>query len=174
MEDGAANEIKQENERKAYYENIKRVAGDFEDKMLLDVISKRNQKLIDEDNILKQYLISKEKIEQEQEELKKKKLNETKKMLKESYDQQILNKKAREEFERGVDRAQARIWEQDYRNYIMLENETKARIREYNKKNIEALDNQVKYGKKSVDAGMSDFEKAQNKEVLQKANQMEA
>ena len=173
MEDGAANELKKENERKQYYENIKRVAGDFEDKMLLEVISKRDQKLLDEDTILKNYLISKAKLENEKEEQKRKEQLEIKKMLKASYDKQIQNKKARQEFERGVDRAQARIWEQDYRNYIMLENETKEKIRELSRKNNEALSNQVKYGKKSVDAGMSDFEKAQNKEALKQANLME-
>ena len=173
MEDGAANELKKENERKQYYENIKRVAGDFEDKMLLDIISKRNQKLLDEDAILKNYLISKEKIEKEKEEQKRKEQIEISKKLIESHDKQIQIKKAREEFEKIVDRAQIRIWEQDYRNYMMLENERKEKIRELNQKNIEALENQVKYGKKGVDVGMSDYEKAQNKEALQKANEME-
>ena len=81
-------------------------------------------------------------------------------------------KKAREEFEKVVERAQIRIWEQDHRNFMMMENERREKIKELHQKYLETLEIQMKYGKKSVDAGMSDFEKAQNKEALLKANQI--
>ena len=69
-----------------------------------------------------------------------------------------------------MDLAQGRIWEQDYKNYINYQNEIKRRIRELNQQNIAALDSQVKLGKKNADIGMSETEKALNKELLEKAN----
>ena len=170
MEDAAANEIKRENERKAYYEGIKRGAMEHDTKMLESVIKKRNEKLAEEDRILNEYIISQEKLEKEKEERRIKEINENKIKLKKIYDMQVENKKARKEYEKQLDLAQGRIWEQDYKNYINYQNEINKRIKELNQQNINALDNQVKYRNKSIDAGMSETEKALNKELLEKAN----
>ncbi len=171
MQDAAANEIKRENERKAYYESIKRGAMEHDNKMLESVIKKRNEKLEEEDRIIKEYQISKELLEKEKEERRKKEINEMKIKLKSIYDKQVANKKARKEYEKQVDLAQGKIWEQDYQNYIKYQNETNKRIRELNRQNIMALDNQVKLGKRYSDVGMSDTEKAINKDLLDKALQ---
>ena len=53
MEDAAANEIKRENERKAYYEGIKRGAMEHDQKMLESVIRERDEKLAEEDRVLR-------------------------------------------------------------------------------------------------------------------------
>ena len=170
MEDAAANEIKRENERKAYYESIKRGAMEHDTKMLESVIKKRNERLAEEDRILNEYIISQEKLEKEKEERRIKEINENKIKLRKIYDMQVENKKARKEYEKQVDLAQGRIWEQDYKNYINYQNEINRKIKELNQQNIDALNNQVKYRTKSIDAGMSETEKALNKEVLEKAN----
>ena len=170
MEDAAANEIKRENERKAYYESIKRGAMEHDTKMLESVIKKRNERLAEEDRILNEYIISQEKLEKEKEERRIKEINENKIKLRKIYDMQVENKKARKEYEKQVDLAQGRIWEQDYKNYINYQNEINRKIKELNQQNIDALNNQVKYRTKSIDAGMSETEKALNKELLEKAN----
>ena len=170
MEDAAANEIKRENERKAYYEGIKRGQMEHDTKMLESVIKKRNERLAEEDRILNEYVKSQEKLEKEKEERRIKELIENKIKLRKIYDKQVENKKARKEYEKQVDLAQGRIWKQDYENYINYQNEVNKKIKELNKQNISALDNQVKYGKKCVDVGMSETEKALNRELLEKAN----
>ena len=170
MEDAAANEIKRENERKAYYESIKRGAMEHDTKMLESVIKKRNERLAEEDRILNEYIISQEKLEKEKEERRIKEINENKIKLRKIYDMQVENRKARKEYEKQVDLAQGRIWEQDYKNYINYQNEINRKIKELNQQNIDALNNQVKYRTKSIDAGMSETEKALNKELLEKAN----
>ena len=170
MEDAAANEIKRENERKAYYESIKRGAMEHDTKMLESVIKKRNERLAEEDRILNEYIINQEKLEKEKEERRIKEINENKIKLRKIYDMQVENKKARKEYEKQVDLAQGRIWEQDYKNYINYQNEINRKIKELNQQNINALDNQIKCRTKSIDAGMSETEKALNKELLEKAN----
>ena len=170
MEDAAANEIKRENERKAYYEGIKRGAMEHDTKMLESVIKLRNEKLAEEDRILKEYVINKEKMEIEKKKKKKKEIIENRIKLRNIYDKQVENKKARKEYEKQVDLAQGRIWEQDYQNYINYQNETNKRIRELNRLNNLAIDNQLKNGKKYYDYGMSETEKAINKDLLDKAN----
>ena len=168
MEDAAANEIKRENERKAYYESIKRGAMEHDTKMLESVIKLRNEKLAEEDRILNEYVKSKERLEIEKEERKRKENEENKIKLRKIYDKQIENKKARKEYEKQVDLAQGRIWEQDYKNYINYQNEINKRIKELNIQNITSQENQVK-NKKYYDLGMSETEKALNKDLLEKA-----
>ena len=172
MEDSIANEIKQDNERKAYYETIKRGQIEKDIKMVETVIKKRDEKLAEEDQIVKNYIITKEMMEREKEEKLKKEKKERQKMLKTVYDQQVKTKKEKEAQEKEADLAQGRIWEQDYKNYVNYQNEIKRKVREFNIQNILALNDQVKYGKKSVDAGMSETEKAMNKEIIEKANEL--
>ena len=59
---------------------------------------------------------------------------------------------------------------QDYNNYINYQNEINKRIKELNRQNILEWENQAKAGKKYADYGMSETEKALNKELLEKAN----
>ena len=167
MEDAAANEIKKENERKAYYESIKRGQAEHDTKMLESVIKKRNEQLKEEENILNNFWKNQDMLDRENEIRRKIEMKENQKKLKMFYDKQVEEKKAKKEFERQVDLAQGRIWKQDYLNYLQYENDTSRRIKEMIRKNMSALNNQPV--KKNIDDGMSENEKAMNKEMLEKA-----
>ena len=101
-----------------------------------------------------------------QKEEKKNKLN--KKMLKEFYDKQVKVKKEKDNFEHEMNMAQGRIWKQDYLNYLQYENDTNRRIKELIRKNLQHAGNNQNV-KKNYDEGMSENEKAMNKEMLEKA-----
>ena len=167
MEDAAANEIKKENERKAYYESIKRGQAEHDTKILESVIKKRNEQLKEEENILNNFWKNQDMLDRENEIRRKIEMKENQKKLKLFYDKQVEEKKAKKEFERQVDLAQGRIWKQDYLNYLQYENDTSRRIKEMIRKNMSALNNQPV--KKNIDDGMSENEKAMNKEMLEKA-----
>ena len=172
MQDAAANEIKQENQRKAYYESIKRGQAEHDTKMLESVIKKRNEQLAEEENILNNYWKNQDIIDKNNEMKKKLEKKEIQKKLKLIYDQQVKDKLAKKEYERQVDLAQGRIWKQDYENYVKFENETSRRIKELIRQNMAALNNQAKLGKKNIDDGISSNEIAMNKDILEKANEM--
>jgi hypothetical protein len=169
MEDAAANDIKKENERKAYYESIKRGQQEHDTKMLESVIKKRNEQLKEEENILSNYYKNQDLLDKEKEIKKKMEMKERQKQLKLFYDKQVEEKKAKKEYERQVDLAQGRIWKQDYLNYLQYENDTSRRIKEMIRSNL----NSQKLEKKNYDEGMSENEKAMNKEILEKANELE-
>ena len=171
MEDAAANDIKRENERKAYYESIKRGQMEHDTKMLESVVKKRNEELKKEEDILTNFWTNQDILDKENEMKKKLEMKENQKKLKLFYDMQVEEKKKKKEFERQVDLAQGRIWKQDYLNYLQYENETNRRIKELIRKNMSALNDQAKFKKKNVDDGMSENEKAMNKEMLEKANE---
>ena len=169
MEDSAANDIKRENERKAYYESIKRGQMEHDTKMLESVVKKRNEELKKEEDILTNFWTNQDILDKENEMKRKQEMKENQKKLKLFYDMQVEEKKKKKEFERQVDLAQGRIWKQDYLNYLQYENETNRRIKELIRKN---LSDQTKLKRKNVDDGMSENEKAMNKEMLQKANEL--
>ena len=171
MEDAAANDIKKENERKAYYESIKRGQQEHDTKMLESVVKKRNEQLKQEEDILNNYWKNQDLVDKENEIKKKLEMKENQRKLKMYYDKQVEEKKAKKEYERQVDLAQGRIWKQDYLNYLQYENETSRRIKELIRKNMSALNNQANAKKKNVDDGMSENEKAMNKEILEKAKE---
>ena len=169
MEDAAANDIKRENERKAYYESIKRGQMEHDTKMLESVVKKRNEELKKEEDILTNFWTNQDILDKENEMKRKQEMKENQKKLKLFYDKQVEEKKAKKEYEKQVDLAQGRIWKQDYLNYLQYENETNRRIKELIRKN---LSDQTKLKRKNVDDGMSENEKAMNKEMLQKANEL--
>ena len=171
MEDAAANDIKRENERKAYYESIKRGQMEHDTKMLESVVKNRNEELKKEEDILTNFWTNQDILDKENEMKKKLEMKENQKKLKLFYDKQVEEKKAKKEYEKQVDLAQGRIWKQDYLNYLQYENETNRRIKELIRKNMSALNDQAKFKKKNVDDGMSENEKAMNKEMLEKANE---
>jgi hypothetical protein len=92
------------------------------------------------------------------------------KMLKDFYDRQVLERKARDDYEKQLDKVQADIWKKDCEQFFEREKETNKMIREFEKNNVKELDKQVKMGKYDVDK-MTEFEKEYNYELLQKANE---
>ena len=137
--------------------------------MLESVVKKRNEELKKEEDILTNFWTNQDILDKENEMKRKQEMKENQKKLKLFYDMQVEEKKKKKEFERQVDLAQGRIWKQDYLNYLQYENETNRRIKELIRKN---LSDQTKLKRKNVDDGMSENEKAMNKEMLQKANEM--
>ncbi len=172
MEDALAAELKKDYERKTYFENIKKAGAQFSDEAVRNVYRLRDEKLKDEEEKMKQYLYMTNKMADEADMKRKMKERENKKMMKEFYDKQVKEKKAKEEYEHQIDLAQGRIWNQDYLNYIEKEKETNRKVRELAKKNLVALDAQVKMGKYDVDKVMSAAEREMNMEILRQASEM--
>lgn len=169
MEDALAAELKKDNERKQYFENIKKAGSQFDEEAVKNVYRLRDEKLMEEEENMRQYAYMKEKLAEEADMKRKKQDRENKKMMKEYYDKQVQDKKAREEKEHQIDLAQGRIWNQDYKNYIENEKEINRKVRELAKKNLAALDAQVKLGKYDVDKGMSQAEREMNYDLIRQA-----
>ena len=172
MEDSLANELKKDDERKAYFEKIKKAGNDFAEQAVRNVYKLRNEQLKDEEEKMLQYILMKEKMATEEDNRIKEKTKLNKKMMKEFYDKQVKIKKAKDDFERETNLAQGRIWNQDYLNYIQNQEEIKRKQREFEIKNLKILDAQIKMGKYDVDRGMSEEERKMNYDMLKQAAEM--
>ena len=171
MQDAIASDLKKDNERKAYFDRIERRGNTFAQQAIENVIKKRNDKLKEDEEKINKYMFEKERLaELNQIQLRDKKKN-NQKMLKDFYDKQVLEKKARDEYEKQIDKVQADIWKQDCETFFENEKKTKKMIRDFEKNNVKELDKQVKMGKYDVDK-MTEFEKEYNYELLQKLNEM--
>jgi hypothetical protein len=172
MEDSLANELRKDNERKIYFEKIKKAGNNFAEDAVRKVYELRNEKLKDEEEKMFNYIYMKEKLATE-EDNRIKELNKlNKKKMKEFYDKQVQEKKAKENYEHEIDLAQGRIWNQDYINYVESQNEINRKKREFEKKNLKILDAQIKMGKYDVDKVMSEEEKKMNFDILKQAAEM--
>ena len=172
MEDALASELQKDYERKKYFENIKKAGAQFFDEAVRNVYRLRDEKILDEEEKMRQYLYMTNKMADEADMKRKLKEKENKKMMKEYYDQQVKEKMAKKEYEHQIDLAQGRIWNQDYKNYIEKEKETNRKVREFAKKNLATLEAQIKLGKYDVDKGMSAAEREMNLEILRQASEM--
>jgi hypothetical protein len=172
MEDALASELKKDNERKAYFEKIKKAGAQFSDDAVRNVYRMRDEKIKEEEEKMKQYLYMTNKLAEEEDLRRKNKERENKKMMKEFYDKQVKEKKDKEEYEHQINLAQGKIWNQDYKNYIETEKENNRIVRELAKRNLSILDAQVKMGKYDVDKTMSTAEREMNFEILRKAAEM--
>jgi hypothetical protein len=173
MEDSLANELRKDNERKIYFEKIKKAGNNFAEDAVRKVYELRNEKLKDEEEKMFNYIYMKEKLATE-EDNRIKELNKlNKKKMKEFYDKQVQEKKAKENYEHEIDLAQGRIWNQDYINYVESQNEINRKKREFEKKNLKILDAQIKMGKYDVDKVMSEEEKKMNFDILKQAAEMQ-
>ena len=108
----------------------------------------------------------------EEDERRMKEIAEGKVKYRNYLDKQVERRKKDDEYEKLVDLEQGRIWREDCKRYKEREKEVARIIREMNKRNLEALDEQVKRGRGVVDHGMSETEKAMNSKILQEAAQM--
>jgi len=173
MKDHAAVEERKENERRAYFNRIERNANSFMDSAINTVLREQKEKEMEEEEQLRKYNEFKEKMEAEEEYNRLKKIKEGKVNLRNYLDKQVAYKKKQAEKEHEVDVAQGKVWDKDVKIYNEHEKEVKKIIREMNIRNLKALDEQVKMGKQNVDHGMSELEKAMNKDILEKAYEME-
>ena len=172
MEDALASELQKDYERKAYFEKIKKAGAQFSDEAVRNVYRLRDEKLKEEEERMKEYIYMSNKMADEAEQRRKIKDKENKKMMKEYYDKQVKEKKAKEDYEHQINLAQGRIWNKDYKNYIETEKENNRIVRELAKRNLSVLDAQVKMGKYDVDNTMSTAEREMNFEILRKAAEM--
>ena len=172
MEDSLANELRRDNERKAYFEKIKKAGNNFAEEAVRNVYRLRNEQLKDEEEKMLQYILMKEQLATEEDNRNKEKNKLNKKMMKEFYDKQVKVKKAKDDFDHEVDLAQGRIWKQDYLNYVEHQKEVKEKQRMFEKKNMKILDAQLKMGKYDVDKGMSENERKMNYDILKQASEM--
>ena len=173
MKDHAAVEERKENERRAYFNRIERNANSFMDSAINTVLREQKEKEMEEEEKLRQYNEFKEKMEAEDEYNRLKKIKEGKVNLRNYLDKQVAYKKLQAQKEHEVDVAQGKVWDKDVKIYNAHEKEVKKIIREMNIRNLKALDEQVKMGKQNVDHGMSELEKAMNRDILEKAYEME-
>jgi len=170
MQDAIASDLKKDNERKAYFNRIERSGNVFNQQAIDNVLRARNEKAKADEEKLNNYLMEKERLaEREYCKMRNDKKN-NQKMLKDFYDKQVLEKKARDDYEKKLDKVQADIWKKDCEQFFEREKETNKMIREFEKNNVKELDKQVKMGKYDVDK-MTEFEKEYNYELLQKANE---
>ena len=172
MEDSLANELRKDNERKTYFENIKKATNDFAENAVKNVYKLRDEKLKDEEEKMLQYMLMKERLATEEDNRIKQKNKLNKKMLKEFYDKQGKVKKEKDNFEHEMNMAQGRIWKQDYLNYLESQKEISKKQKEFEKKNLKILDAQLKMGKYDVDRGMSEEERKMNYDILKQAAEM--
>ena len=172
MEDSLANQLRRDNERKSYFEKIKRAGNNFSEQAVLNVYKLRDEQLKEEEEKMRQYIMMKEQLATEEDNRLKEKIKLNKKMMKEFYDNQVKAKKAKDDYERQIDLAQGKIWNQDYLNYIENQKEINKKKKEFEKKNLKILDVQIKMGKYDVDRGMSLNEKRMNYDILKEASEM--
>ena len=172
MEDSLANQLRRDNERKAYFEKIKKAGNNFSEQAVLNVYRLRDEQIKDEEEKMRQYNQMKEQLATEEDNRIKQRIKLNKKMMKEFYDNQVKAKKAKDDFEKQIDIAQGKIWKQDYLNYIQNEKEISKKQKEFEKKNLKILDAQIKMGKYDVDKGMSETEKLINFNILKEASEM--
>ena len=172
MKKSKTNQLRRDNERKAYFEKIKKAGNNFSEQAVLNVYRLRDEQIKDEEEKMRQYNQMKEQLATEEDNRIKQRIKLNKKMMKEFYDNQVKAKKAKDDFEKQIDLAQGKIWKQDYLNYIQNEKEISKKQKEFEKKNLKILDAQIKMGKYDVDKGMSETEKLINFNILKEASEM--
>ncbi|MCQ2819313.1 MAG: hypothetical protein MJ252_18775 [archaeon] len=174
MEDDIKIKNKQEQDRIDYFKRIERNANSFMDSAIEGVLSKQKEKMADEERRMNEYIEFENRMADLEEEKKRLKKLEDQRKLREVLDKQIEKRKLDKEYEKKVDKMQGEIWDKDTAMYYENEKRVKAIIREMNLQNLKALKNQLNENAKrgEVDAGMSDYEKGMNKELLEKANAM--
>ena len=171
MEDALALDIKKENERKEYFNKIERNANAFSGKAIETVLKAQKEKMRMEEEKLKEYERIMNERAKEDDERRLREIAQGKINYRNYLDKQVARRKLNDEYEKKVDLEQGRIWKEDTKRFHEKEKEVARIIREMNKRNLEALNEQVKRGKAIVDHGMSETEKAMNKDILKEATQ---
>ena len=171
MEDALALDIKKENERKEYFNKIERNANVFSGKAIETVLKAQKEKMRMEEEKLKEYERIMNERAKEDDERRLREIAQGKINYRNYLDKQVARRKLNDEYEKKVDLEQGRIWKEDTKRFHEKEKEVARIIREMNKRNLEALNEQVKRGKAIVDHGMSETEKAMNKDILKEATQ---
>ena len=164
-------DLKQEEERKRYYNKIKILGNKYSMKQAEEILMKLKKEQKEEDDRIQYYYDAKKKEADEKEVKERLRKQKEKEDIKKYLDMQIDEKKKKEKFLKLLDEEQARIWNIDCKKYLDDENIVEKKIKFKNKKNFECLINQIEEKKRSKSRQniMSDSEFAMNREILEKA-----
>ena len=164
-------DIKQENERKRYYEKIKNNGNKYTMKQAEEILEKLKNDQKKEEEKIQYYYDAKNKEANEKEVKERMRRIKEKEEMKKYLDMQIEERKKEENFLKLLDEEQARIWNIDCKKYFDDENIVEKKIKYMNRKNLESLMKQIdeKKRSKSKQNIMTDSEFFMNRDILEKA-----
>ena len=168
-------EEKKDRERELYFKRIKRNGNKYDLTEAFKIAERIKEDIKDEDDRINFYMKEKNKkeIEQENNKVRKKKIDERNE-LKHQLDLQIEEKQKYIELEKELNNEQARIWNTDCKKFNEDKKETERKIRRMNEKNLEHLKKQIqfKHDKEKNKYRMSDNEYAMNKNTIMKIKEL--
>lgn len=159
---------KQEQDRADYFAKIERNANEFSMKAAQTVIKENDEKMKADEATMNKYEQEKELRLQEKERLQKIQDWENKLKMRKFYDMQLEDKMMLKEFEKDMDKDQARIWNMDVSCMKEQELTNKIRDRWENLGNAEFLKFQLEDRRRKNKEKMTDTEYAMNKETLER------
>ena len=166
------NEMKQDMERKRYFDNIRRFANKYDEDEVNKLLNKMKQEQKEEDEKVYKLMLEKNKREEEQELRAKMKRNQEKQAIKRFLDMQIEEKKKEAELQKAINDEQARIWNADCKKYNEDEKRIDKIIKDMNKRNLDSIMEQIQKRKEQKKAqAMSRVEYAMNRDALEKARE---
>ena len=168
-------DLRKENERNRYYENIQAHGNKFSMKQAEEILEKLKKDQKAEDEKIQYYYDAKNKEANEKQVKERLRRQKERQDIKRFLDMQIEERKKEENLLKLLDEEQARIWNIDCQKYFDDEKIAEKKIKLMNKKNFECLLNQIEEKRKSKSKQniMSDNEYAMNREILEKAEKEE-
>ena len=166
------NEMKQDMERKRYFDNIRRFANKYDEDEVNKLLNKMKQEQKEEDEKVYKLMLEKNKREEEQELRARMKRNQEKQAIKRFLDMQIEEKKKEAELQKAINDEQARIWNADCKKYNEDEKRIDKIIKDMNKRHLDSIMEQIQKRKELKKAqAMSRVEYAMNRDALEKARE---
>ena len=142
------NEMKQDMERKRYFDNIRRFANKYDEDEVNKLLNKMKQEQKEEDEKVYKLMLEKNKREEEQELRARMKRNQEKQAIKRFLDMQIEEKKKEAELQKAINNEQARIWNADCKKYNEDEKRIDKIIKDMNKRHLDSIMDQIKKKKR--------------------------
>ena len=164
--------MKQDMERKRYFDNIRRFANKYDEDEVNKLLNKMKQEQKEEDEKVYKLMLENNQREEEQEHLAKMKRNQEKQAIKKFLDMQVEEKRKEAELQKAINDEQARIWNADCQKYNEDEKRIDKIIRDMNKRNLDNIMEQIRIRKEQKKAqAMSRVEYAMNRDALEKARE---
>ena len=166
------NEMKQDMERKRYFDNIRRFANKYDEDEVNKLLNKMKQEQKEEDEKVYQLMLENNQRAEEQEHRAKMKRTQEKQAIKKFLDMQVEEKRKEAELQKAINDEQARIWNADCQKYNEDEKRIDKIIRDMNKRNLDNIMEQIRIRKEQKKAqAMSRVEYAMNRDALEKARE---
>ena len=164
--------MKQDMERKRYFDNIRRFANKYDEEEVNKLLNKMKQDQKEEDEKVYQLMLENNQRAEEQELRAKMKRAQEKQAIKKFLDMQIEEKRKEAELQKAINDEQARIWNADCKKYNEDEKRIDKIIRDMNKRNLDNIMEQIRIRKEQKKAqAMSRVEYAMNRDALEKARE---